>query len=352
MQDKIEALEQENALLKKDLEAIQNLTQKRIKRRRGILKFIGSVIAGKRLKKSILKLLNEYNSEKNVTRESISDFLANLIKRITRIGVVGILFAMLPTALLWQQNGLLKKQNTKIQQQTYLAEASRRSSQMFIMSEVLSDINNEIDYRGSKTLSNTLEARIVSLSRAMKPYKYIDPKNSAELTRLISPERGQLLITLCKSKFSSSQMVDILQASDFTYSEVNNINLTSAILRETDLANSNFSDSELINVDFSLTGLNNTNFNNADLTDANMQRTDLTNANLENAYLFRTNFKGANLTNVNLNNAKVNTMDWFNYLKVKMKAKGISDLTDNYKIDSIYDANYGKKFPTLVKRGW
>lgn len=48
-----------------------------------------------------------------------------------------------------------------IQEQTYLAEASRRFAQRFIMGNILCDINTELETKKNKKLSNTLVGRIV-----------------------------------------------------------------------------------------------------------------------------------------------------------------------------------------------
>ena len=79
------------------------------------------------------------------------------------------------TMLTLNQNKLFESQNKKMDQQTQLVEASRRSTQMFIMGEVFSDLNKELNdpLNVKDTLSNTLVGRIISLSRSMKPYKYL-----------------------------------------------------------------------------------------------------------------------------------------------------------------------------------
>ena len=135
------------------------------------------------------------------------------------------------TDLFKSQNELLETQNSTISKQTYLAEASRRSSQMFIMGEVLSAINLElIDPNNKKdTLTNTLVGRAVSLSRAMKPYKYLQDDKMTE--KALSPERGQFLISLIESRIDSAFFENrIIRNSDFSSANlqgafINNANL-------------------------------------------------------------------------------------------------------------------------------
>lgn len=51
----------------------------------------------------------------------------------------GGFLALISVFFLWEQNKLFKFQNNKFEQQNQLIEADRRSSQVFIMGEVLSD---------------------------------------------------------------------------------------------------------------------------------------------------------------------------------------------------------------------
>lgn len=343
--DTIENLERENKILKEKLNKIEEISKSKRKKRFGILKFIGAAIAGKKLKDSIYVLLDEYNSQRHITRDSFSNFLANLIQRLTRVGVATILFAVLPSILLMRQNMLLKQQNQKIQEQTHLAEASRRSSQMFIMGEVLSDVNKELETK--RTLSNTLTGRVISLSRAMKPYRYINGDTLIE--KPISPERGQLLITLCKSNIQSGFFVDMLQESDFTQAELTNSNLSHSVLTDINLKGANLKGSEVTNVNFSYAILSNANLTNVDFTDANLKNADLTNANLTNADLRYTKLDGADFTNAKLDNVKVHRRDWLHYITNKIKLKGAEKINTTYKIDSVYFKDYNKKILALVR---
>lgn len=221
-------------------------------------------------------------------------------------GLVVTILTLNQNKLFKNQNQLLKTQNSKIEQQTQLAEASRRSSQMFIMGEVLSDVNKELreiqqhqnelqkqnqDITLKRVLSNTLVGRIISLSRAMKPYKYLQTdttsnQNSFNLTKLISPERGQLLITLVNSNIDSiffNRKILGTKRADFSYAELYNANLVYA----------NFRNINLKNADLSLSNLSN----------ANLSYADLQNANLQNSYSEGTNFKSTNLQNANFINS-------------------------------------------------
>ncbi len=349
MQDKVAALEKENELLKERLEKYQQKKKTNLKKKKWFFKIGVSLLTGKKLKTSIYNSLQEFNEQKKISLQTTSDLAASIIKRLTRIGVFALLFAVLPTTLMLYQNSLLKKQNKKIQDQTHLAEASRRSAQMFIMGDVLSDINTELNSKSNRRLSHTLVGRIVSLSRAMKPYKYL--KEGQLIPNEISPERGQLLITLCKSKIEPSFFVDrILQESDFRKSELNFANLDNAVLRDVNLKGADFSNSSLINADARRSNLQKVNFSGSDLEDANLSNANLSEANLTGSILLHTNFKQANLENTIIENAIVHRADWLSYIKNDLKLKGAEDLYNMYKVDSVFSVVFKKKMPTIVKQ--
>lgn len=351
MSDRIEELEIENSKLKERIKKLQKPNKKDGKKRKFLLKFSATFFAGKRLKDSIYNSIQEFNEYKRISLNTTSELIASLIKRLTRIGFMALLFALLPTTLMMYQNSLLKTQNKKIQEQTYLAEASRRSAQMFIMGDVLSDINTELDVRNRSKLSNTLVGRIVGLSRAMKPYKYL--VNDKLIDKTISPERGQLLITLCNSKIEPSFFVDrILQESDFTKSELENANLYGSVLREINLKESNLSNANLVNIDARRASFESANLSNADFEDANLSFVNFTNANLTKTILMGANLTKANLTNVILDNAIVDRLDWLTHIKDKLKLKGAEQLYEDYKVDSIYSKDFNKKLPTVIKKSF
>ncbi|WP_298423237.1 pentapeptide repeat-containing protein [uncultured Kordia sp.] len=416
----IEKLKQENEALRNELDRIQESKQKSHKQKFWILKKWATFFIGVRLKKSILNALDEFDTNKNLSKDTVADLASNIIWRFTRIGIITLLIALLPTILLFQQNqliksqnklfgvqnekvqlqnDLIKKQNKRIDQQTFLTEASRRSSQMFIMGEVLSDINEELESANNeeRVLSNALVGRIISLSMAMKPYRYLE--NDSLIQKPLSPERGQLLISLIESRMDSLLFINrIIKNANFNYAELQSANMKDANLKWADLRASNFkhanlggadltfadlSDSDMsfakmiggtfFETDFSNANLHGANFgsaklieanfNYADLTDANLWKVDatdvifsraimkyvylvetnLTETNLDyvdltGANLHGTNFYKADMTNiVSLDSARVHRKDWLQYIKDEKKVKGAERILREYKIDSIHN---------------
>ena len=112
------------------------------------------MILGAQLKKSIEKFLDEIAEQQRVSRETLSDLLSSIIIRLTRVGFLLILTAILPSVLLifqtyylGKQNTLItgqsemfKQQNKRLDQQTYLQEAARRGQTLLIMDNMLKEI--------------------------------------------------------------------------------------------------------------------------------------------------------------------------------------------------------------------
>lgn len=340
-------LERENLQLKEEIKSLKSNSEQKQKVKKGFVKFLGLTFAGKRLKKSIYLVLSQYNQERFVSREALSDLLASIVYRLTRIGVFTVVVALLPFILLIQQNLLLKQQNEKIQDQNYLAEASRRSTQMFIMGDVLSDINQERNK--SSVLSAPLIGRIASLSLAMKPYRYFMEGELIE--KPLSPERGQLLLTISKSNLRQLQLSDeIFQISDFTYAELSNVTFRSAYLKDIDLAYAQLNFANMENTNLRNASLANANLYHTDFIDADLGFVDFRMANLTGANLMYARVIDADFTNAILDSVKVHRMDWLDYIKNDLKLNGAQELHDTYKIDSIYAIDLDRKVPTLLKK--
>lgn len=364
-----EELKEENRTLKKRLEVFEKEKQKSSRLKFWLAKKTVILFTGVKLKSSILNALNELETTKNISKDTIADLTASIFWRLTRIGIVTLFIALAPTILFFQQNRLIKNQNSlfenqnkRVEQQTYLAEASRRSNQMFIMGEVLSDLNSELENKKNTTriISNPLVGRILSLSEAMKPYKYL--VNDSLIEKPLSPERGQLLISLIESGIDSaffenriirkinSSYADIQYASlerkSLSYLNLNQASLKNIILRFSDLSNAK---------------LKNANLQSANLVSSDLSGSDLSNANLKEAALIGVNLKGAILNHTkfsgnnnityadSLDYAQVHRKDWLEYIRDSLKIKGAEKLYNKYEIERIYSELSGE-YVFMVKR--
>ncbi|MEB3344033.1 pentapeptide repeat-containing protein [Aquimarina gracilis] len=369
--DYIERLKKENKLLQDKLDKINAGKQRKRRIRWWLLKKSSVPVLGSRLKNSITSAINEYKEYKTVSVDTVSDVSSSVIWRITRIGLFAFFFAVLPSAILIVQTMFLKTQNDLVETQTGLVESQRRSSLVFVMDNVLSDLNEELKYKSvnsKNNISNTLQARIVSLSRAMQPYKYKEGEELIE--KKISPERGQLLYSLIKSDLGEQSLSDIFYAGDFEYSNLKEVslgrgvylkyaklnhsnfananmpaaNLSSSELKEADLHGVNLSDATLSRARLIKSNFKNAELAGTDFTNANVSGADFTGADLSESKLWGAKLVDANLTDAILDNVIVDRQDWMDHIDAS-GVIGAGDIEDKYRIKK-----QGKQQFVLVSR--
>lgn len=260
-------------------------------------------------------------------------------------GIIGTILLLRQNELVGKQNILLTNQNTLLTTQNQLVEGQRRSSLIFMMSNIMDKVDEEIrvqkdeirkKLRGAKeidkiadpiillgniqSIENTIDslkwrlsssviARIAALSQAFKPHQYLDADT---LSTALSPERGQLLQALAKSNFDSNTYAKIYQEATFRQADLKGADLEGANLKgvdlnDADLKGVNLKGSDLRGAFMWRTDLGFSLLQNADFSDANVpmgyfQFANLSGANLSNANLWRSDFTEANLSNANLQN--------------------------------------------------
>lgn len=366
--EKIKQVEAENLRLKAELEARKAGKEIKSSANKFLTSATTRAVAGKRLKKSVKKLV--YELPGNPSKDTVTDVLVNLVLRVTRIGAFAIFVAAAPLLImavqtyilnrqnhkLSEQNTLLSKQNDRLDQQINLAEGSRRSSLVFFMSNILDRMDDELRNNSQRKLSAELIGRIVSLSQALRPYRYLENDKLTE--RQLSPERGQLLFSLINSNLHEETYDKIFMRANFNYADLQEANFEDAYMKNAKLAHSyfykaNFTNAQLQNADLSYAYLENATFNqtqmdNADLSNANLRNSEmedisLKNGNLEMADLreihLEGNFRGCNiegiiiqeatLANVDLRNCTFRSLAWLDSLR-NYKLRGFSSLVEYY----------------------
>lgn len=247
------------------------------------------------------------------------------------VATVGIGVASLfGLVLAYQANHLLSQQNSKIDVQNQLAEASRRASLIV----ELTSINERIDsYRKENTddvtLPKSLIGRIVALSKSLRPYQYIsyqtddlssfgspfqgshqsDNSNNVNLVeRALSPERGQLLLTLANANINNFN--DLIDGGvDFRYSDLRGVTLRSAKLIKADLQFADFRGANLFKMQFSGSDLEQARFDGASLLGVNFGT-----ENSDTTRLSKSSFRGARLNSANFVGAALSDADFSNSL--------------------------------------
>lgn len=143
------------------------------------------------------------------------------------------------------QNSYLVEQTSLQEKQTSLQEANRRSSLVFLLSNIMDAIDTELrntSENSNRNLSSQLIGRIVALSRSLKPYRYL---LKDKLTHIVSPERSHLFISLINSNLGEPTYKKIFNNGDFTHLELKDL-----WIKDIPFGNINFSNSIFDNVNF------------------------------------------------------------------------------------------------------
>lgn len=217
-------------------------------------------------------------------------------------GLLGTILLYNQNKLLTQQNQLLNQQNVRLDQQTYLQEAERRSSLIFLMGNILDAVNLELKEdlgtKGIRDLSPQLTGRIIALSNSLRPYRYLG--NDSLVGRELSPERGYLLQAIVSSEIDKSSLLRIYKSADFSFADLKNAVLSGEYLARINLTGANLSGARLDEAN-----LDEASLSNADLSDAVLTRATLQGARLRNSILYKANLVYANLAQANLSDANL-----------------------------------------------
>lgn len=287
------------------------------------------------------------------SRPTLSKLLGHLVYRFTRIGILGLFIASIPIILLWQQNrkmdiqtGLMNVQNDKIEIQNKkiniqnsLIEADRRSSLVFLMSNVLDKVDDEIREQRKElagksieindntkySLSKPLRNRIIALSKTLKPYKLLDGDTLSP--KKTSLERGQLFTALMDINLDSITQNSIVEKGDFSYADIGAIDLQGAKLRRANLSHVNLKGANLSNAN-----LTSANLTNAYLGKVKLDNVNFFNANLSKVKLFDTKLTNSNLNSTNLTGAFISEVDF----------AGAKLLYTNFERSGLYDVSFYK----------
>jgi uncharacterized protein YjbI with pentapeptide repeats len=277
----------------------------------GFSKVSTNFLVGKGLKNSLLRLYEEL-PEGRVTKVTLADVSSHLIYRLTRVGAFAVIIGIIPflilsiqTYILNSQNQLLKYQNQRLDQQINLEEGNRRSSLIFLMSNIMDKIGEELKApRNRKNqLSDALIGRIVSLSQAMRPYRYLE--NDELIQTPLSPERGQLLISLTNSSLHESTYQKIFDKADFSYADLQNANFDESFLEGVHLQHANLKGASFKNSDLEYANLEASNLRNAEFDEAYMNGIKLNDADLHSSHLHNVKMTHAFLKGANFTNAQI-----------------------------------------------
>jgi uncharacterized protein YjbI with pentapeptide repeats len=283
-------------------------------------------------------------------------------------GILGTVLLYNQNKLLIQQNDLMQRQNYRLDQQTYLQEADRRSSLIFLMGNLLDAMDEElkadIGVSGVRDLSPQIVGRFIALSNSLRPYRYMESDTLVQ--RELSPERGQLLISLINSQIDNRTLSRIFQFADFSYADLSGAVLSREYLGRINLREANLSGADLSSCDLNQADLNKADLSGAILADANLQKANLSDTDLREAILDHTDTRGATLYGADLRGIDLEALDlrgaylektqldsaqvpnpiWLqNLLQLPAdQAPRGKDLLQNYRLDSMLTSDSSKLY--------
>jgi hypothetical protein len=292
------------------------------------------------------------------------------------ISILGLVVAL-------QANHLLALQNKRIDQQTLLLEAQRRSGLVTEFTAVVEQVQKEREAKltaqtrerrkskGNKAgegpdaklvLASPTVGRVVALSRSYRPYLYLEIDGDADASLVVtptaatktkastaggegwldwinrwlgldldddgerpnmtrtalSPERGQLLITLTNGQVDLEPLTQ--QSVDFSRADLRKavlegarmpfVNLTRAAMGSADLLNADLTRAFLAGADLSRACLRNVNFSGAIMHGVNLSGAALDGAIIVNPE----QLERANLSNTQLEKLFVSGKEWLDVL--------------------------------------
>lgn len=133
------------------------------------------LLAGKGLKSSFKQLLDEL-PQREESKDTLSEIMAQVVWRLTRMGRFAIVAALAPLLIMAVQTWMLSRQNDKLDTQNGLLgrptsawinkSISKKATvavRLFFMSNIMDKLDIELRSNPSRSLSDPLIGRIVSL---------------------------------------------------------------------------------------------------------------------------------------------------------------------------------------------
>jgi len=198
----------------------------------------------------------------------------------------------------FKQSKLLRKQtkikNEIIRKQARLIQETKKGSNIYLLSNVLNEISEDLKTNPQRKLSVNSISSIKDVSHALEPFQYLDGDSISD--RKFSPGRGQLLVALKNLKINPTSFAKLRSITTFSFADLQKANLRKINLRKADFRKSYFKEANLKRAD-----LDSIDLRDAVLWGANLQEADLKFADLQRADFSWSNLNGASLSYSNLN---------------------------------------------------
>jgi len=305
-----EQLKAENATLRRDLERIAETKKQYRKITLTFTEFAVKLIAGLSLTTSARRWFKSLIDQKRLDAEETADFVAAILRRMIRVGTVGLVISIIPFLLLIQQNFLLAQQNRQIQRQI---DAQSLDTRFARRAQLLETIYNP-------------QINIRVRAEALKAYVEM------ERTELKAAGIQAGTINLSGAILAGAQLQGVhLENVDFSGANLRQANFDGANLKNVSFRRAKLDGATFVEANLEDAKLYDAELPGADLSQANLKNADLRNTNLQKAKLWETNVKGADFSNADLRQMVLFDTDW-----KKMKSiKGANISGINIRLDSV-----------------
>lgn len=229
---KQQQLEDEISQLQQELDNLKEKDEKRkasnVKKVSQVSNIARRILLGKRLNRSVFDFINQIDEGKKPDKEVTSELVSSIIRRIVRVGVIGLLVALIPSIISAIQTSTLITQNRYIIRQTNLQENERNSSISPLINDLIKDIETELKNDSTRQLSQELITRIANITFHVKPsYTYFNDKRY-----LKSKERGFILHSLINYKINKKSFRKILGTATFAHADLSGMKLENLALQD------------------------------------------------------------------------------------------------------------------------
>jgi uncharacterized protein YjbI with pentapeptide repeats len=228
------------------------------------------------------------------------------------LAVGGLLFSFVQVNINEAYSAKLKEKETLLHDQAAKIVALEQKSLMPLVTNLLINVQKEIDQSEMKTLSRITLKRIKNLANSLTPQ--LTSTNGSSQS-IFSFEMGQLFIGLCGIKMNSASFDRIKSEVSFSYADLpgvdlskidlSGVNLSNANLTNANLACTNMDGADLFRVDMSKSNLDSTNLSNCNLKHSTMIWSKLNDASLRNSNLDGANFSNAEMKKADLSNCSI-----------------------------------------------
>ncbi len=252
--------------------------------------------------------------------------------------LIGTALTFLFVATLWRKSfdRALREKDSIIDRQEAHLDSIRKNSLMDLMRQVLEKAGEEANTDPHRKVSAYSISQIKFLSDAFKPYPYNRLPGDTAKPKMLSPERGQLLLFLTSLQLDSATFDTIKATVSFAYAMLKDADLRGADLQGADLQGAHLEGADLEGANLVKTNLQSaslwgakighaqlrgmdatradlkwTDLHDADLREAILHEADLTAARLHQADLRKGILQWTDLTDAILSGAKLDSADMF-----------------------------------------